>query len=59
MTGTRFKATICRLPDGQIRIYVTRGDKEPLHDGTIVEVLHGDDQTELRERAVKYVRECM
>ncbi|HTM68374.1 MAG TPA: hypothetical protein VL426_03675 [Candidatus Binatia bacterium] len=56
-TKERYAASIVRMPDGSIRIRVARG--EPTHpgDGELVEVLYGDDEQELKERAVKFAQE--
>ena len=54
----RYAATIVRGKDGVIRIRVAQGDPTPPADDTLVEVLYGDDEEELKERAVKFAREC-
>lgn len=53
----RYAATIARAKDGTIRIRVARGDPAPHGDDELVEVLYGDEEEELKERAVKFARE--
>ncbi len=50
-------ATIVRAKDGTIRIRVARGDPEPVDDGKLIEILYGEDEEELKERAVRFARE--
>ncbi len=58
MTGkTRYAATIARAKDGMISIRVARGDPPPHGDDELIEVLYGDDEDELKERAVKFAKE--
>lgn len=53
----RYAATITRRRDGTIGIRVARGEPKQDADGELVEVLYGDDEQELKERAVKFAQE--
>lgn len=54
---SRYSASIIRGKDGIINIRVLRGDPTPSGDGDLIEVLYGDDEDELKERAVKFAQE--
>lgn len=53
----RYAATIARAKDGVIRISVARGDPPPHGDDVLIEVLYGDDEEELKQRAIRFARE--
>ena len=56
-TKERYAASIVRKKDGSISILVKRGQPTPSYEGELVEVLYGDDESELKERAVKFAQE--
>lgn len=55
--GKKYSATIARAKDGSIRIRVMPGDPHVADDETLIEVLYGDGEEELKERAVRFVNE--
>lgn len=57
--GKKYSATIARAKDGVIRIRVMPGDPHVADDETLIEVLYGDDEEELKERALRFVDERM
>jgi hypothetical protein len=57
MKKERYSASIVRDKDGVIRIHVARGAPALPDPGEIIEVLYGDDESELKERAIRFVRE--
>lgn len=55
--GKKFSATIAKGKDGVIHIRVLPGEPR-IEDGeTLIEVLHGDDEEELAERALRFAKE--
>jgi hypothetical protein len=56
MSADRYAATITRGRDGTINIRVARGDPAPAADETLIEILYGDDEDELKERAIRFAR---
>ncbi|MEY4745202.1 MAG: hypothetical protein RL272_1147 [Candidatus Parcubacteria bacterium] len=54
---TRYAATVIRAKDGTIRIRVARGDPTLPGDEELIEILYGEDEEELTDRAVKFARE--
>jgi len=58
-TKERYAASIERMKDGSIRIRVAHGEPTLPGDGELVEVLYGDDEEELKARAVKFAKECV
>lgn len=53
----RYSATIVRRKDGMIDICITRDDPSTPDDGDLIEILYGDDEAELKDRAVKFAQE--
>ena len=53
----RYAATIIRGKDGMLRIRVARGEPTLPGNDELIEVLYGDDEEELKERAVKFAQE--
>ncbi len=52
-----YSATIGRDKDGTVRIMVRKGDPRVEDGVTLVEVLYGDDEEELKARAVRFAKE--
>jgi hypothetical protein len=57
MKGKKYSATIARASDGTIRIRVMPGDPHVAADEKLIEILYGDDEEELKERAVRFAKE--
>ncbi len=57
--GKKYSAVIARAKDGTIRVRVMPGDPHVADDETLVEILYGDDEEELKERALRFVDERM
>lgn len=53
----RYAATIVRRKDGMIDIRIARGEPTLPGDDELIEVLYGDDEDELKARAVKFAQE--
>ncbi len=57
MNGKKYSATIARGKNGYINIRVFPGDPQVDDGDTLIEVLYGDDEEELSQRATKFVNE--
>lgn len=57
MTQERYSATISRGKDGTINVRISRGDPASPDGEELIEVLYGDVEDELKERALKFAQE--
>lgn len=57
MNGKKYSATIARGKNRFINIRVFPGDPRVDEGDRLIEVLYGDDEEELRERAEKFAKE--